>query len=118
MYLEYENAYSFYNSLMAEVMDTPGFSQFTVIDIVGNTQSGLTHFDEEIDTAGFTGPNEDLVNTYTRVSFIKYYFGLDLYMYREDTILDCDWYDEMPCYPADGSIKYLEDENRIVVKLG
>ena len=118
MYLEYENAYSFYNSLMAEVMDTPGFSQFTVIDIVGNTQSGLTHFDEEIDTAGFTGPNEDLVNTYTRVSFIKYYLGLDLYMYREDTILDCDWYDEMPCYPADGSIKYLEDEDRIVVKLG
>lgn len=117
MYLEYENAYTFYNSLMAEVMDNPDFNLFTVVDLVGNAESGLTHFDDEIDTSEFTGVNEDLVNTYTRVSFIKYYLGLDLYMYREDTILRCDWYKEMPCYPDDGSIKYLPDENRIVVKL-
>lgn len=118
MYLEYENAYAFYNSLMAEIMDNPNFNLFTVVDLVGNAETGLTHFDEEIDTSEFTGVNEDLVNTYTRVSFIKYYLGLDLYMYREDTILRCDWYEEMPCYPDEGSIKYLPDENRLVVKLG
>lgn len=117
MHLEYENAYTFYNSLMVEVMDNPNFNLFTVVDIVGNAESGLTHFTEEIYTGEFVGVNEDLVNTYTRVSFIKYYLGLDLYMYREDTILRCDWYDEMPCYPDDGSILYLGDENRLVVKL-
>ena len=117
MYLEYENAFSFYNALMAEVMDNPNFSRYTVVDIVGDAQSGLTHFTEEIDIGDFTGPNEDLVNTYTRVDFIKYYLGLDLYMYREDTILKCQWYDEMPCYPDEGSIKYLPDENRLVIKL-
>lgn len=117
MYLEYENAYTFYNALMAEVMDNPHFSRYTVIDIVGDAQSGVTDFSEKIDTSNFTGSNEDLVNIYTRVSFIKNYIGLDLYMYREDTILRCDWYDEMPCYPDDGCIKWLEDENRLVVKL-
>lgn len=117
MQLEYENAYAFYNSLMAEVMDNPNFSRYTIIDIVGDAHSGLTDFSEDIDTRSFTGPNENLVNIYTRVSFIKYYMGLDLYMYREDTILNCEWYNEMPCYPADGSIKWLEDENRIVIKL-
>ena len=117
MQLEYENAYAFYTSLMAEVMDNPNFSRYTIIDIVGDVQSGLTDFSEDIDTRSFTGPNENLVNIYTRVSFIKYYMGLDLYMYREDTILNCEWYNEMPCYPADGSIKWLEDENRIVIKL-
>ena len=116
MYLEYENAYAFYNTLMAQVMDTPGFGRYTVIDLVGNTSDGVTRFDN-IDTSGFTGPNEELVNTYTRVSFIKYYLGLDLYMYREDTVYDAAWYDEMPCYPAPGSIRLLEDEGRIVVKL-
>ena len=118
MYLEYENAYAFYNTLMAQVMDTPGFGEYTVIDPVGNTAGGVKRFDREIDTSGFTGPNEDLVNIYTRVSFIKYYLGLDLYMYREDTILNAPWYDEMPCYPADGSIIYRADEDRIIVKLG
>lgn len=117
MYLEYENAFSFYNALMAEVMDNPNFSRYTVVDIVGDAQSGLTHFTEEIDTGDFTGPNEDLVNIYTRVDFIRYYLGLDLYMYREDTILNCRWYNEMPCYPNEGSIKYLPDENRLVIKL-
>lgn len=117
MYLEYENAYAYYNTLMAQIMDTPGFSQYTVVDIVGNTDTGVTHF-PELDTGGFTGPNEDLVNTYTRVSFVKYYLGLDLYMYREDKILNADWYEDMPCYPAEGSIVYREDDNRIVVKMG
>lgn len=117
MYLEYENAFSFYNSLMADIMDTPEFSRYTVVDLVGSTDVGLTHFDDELDLGNFMGVNDDLVNIYTRVSFIKYYLGLDLYMYREDTILNCEWYNEMPSYPQEGYIKFLPDENRLVVKL-
>lgn len=117
MQLEYENAYSFYSTLMAQILETPGMEMYTVIDIVGNTDAGITHFDE-LDTHGFTGPNEDLVNTYTRASFIKYYLGLDLNLYREDVIHDFPQYDEMPCYPAEGSIAYQPQEGRIIVKLG
>lgn len=117
MQLEYENAYSFYSTLMTQILETPGMEMYTVIDIVGNTDTGITVFDE-LDTHGFTGPNDDLVNTYTRASFIKYYLGLDLNLYREDVIHDFPQYDEMPCYPAEGSIVYQPQEGRIIVKLG
>lgn len=116
MALEYEHAYAFYTGLFAEIMETPGFEEYTVIDFVGNDADGVKKLDE-IDTGLLTGPNEDLVNTYTRVYFMKYYLGMDFYSYREDIILDADWYDEMPCYPDEGSIVMRPEENRIIVKL-
>jgi len=115
MSLQYENAYAFYNTLMAQIMDTPGFDSDTVIDFVGSDAWGVKKFDE-IDTEKLTGPNDDLVNIYTRVDFMKYYMGIDLYSYREDTIY-ADWYDEMPSYPDPGSIMMRPEENRIIIKL-
>ena len=115
MALQYENAYAFYNTLMAQIMDTPGFNSDTVIDFVGSDAWGVKKFDE-IDTGKLTGPNDDLVNIYTRVDFMKYYMGIDLYSYREDTIY-ADWYDEMPSYPDPGSIMMRPEENRIIIKL-
>ena len=114
MYLQYENAYAFYNTLMAEVMDTPGFNSDTVVDFVGSDAGGIKVFDE-IDSSMLTGPNEELVNIYTRVDFIRYYLGLDLYSYMEDEIY-ADWFYEMPSYPDEGSIVMREQENRIIVK--
>jgi len=116
MALQYENAFAFYNGLLAQIMETPGFNSDTVIDFVGNDAYGVKKFDE-IDTESLTGPNDDLVNIYTRVDFMKYYLGCDLYSYREDLILNADWYDEMPSWPEEGSILMREDENRIIVKL-
>lgn len=116
MALQYEHAYAFYTTLMAQIMETPGFDQNTIIDFVGNDAAGIKTVDE-IDTALLTGPNDDLVNTYTRVYFMKYYLGMDFYSYREDTILNADWYDEMPSYPDEGSILMRPEENRIIVKL-
>lgn len=115
MALQYENAYAFYNALMAQIMDTPGFNSETIIDFVGSDAWGVKKFDE-IDTQLLTGPNDDLVNIYTRVDFMKYYMGIDLYSYREDTIY-ADWYEEMPSYPDSGSIMMRPEENRIIIKL-
>ena len=116
MALQYEHAYAFYTTLMAQIMETPGFNSDTVIDFVGNEAAGVKTVDE-IDTSMLTGPNDDLVNTYTRVYFMKYYLGMDFYSYREDTILNADWYDEMPSYPDKGSILMRPEENRIIIKL-
>lgn len=114
MFLEYENAYAFYNTLMMQVMETPGFSEYTVIDIVGN-ESRTDRELKEIDTKNLTGPNGSLVDSYTRCDFIKNYLGLDLYIYRED-IIWADWFYDMPSYPDSGSI-VMRPENRIIVKL-
>lgn len=116
MALQYENAYAFYTTLFAEIMETPGFEEYTILDFVGNDAKGVRRVDE-IDTSLLTGPNDDLVNTYTRVYFMKYYLGMDFYSYREDIILDAEWYDEMPCYPDEGSIVLRPEESRIVIKL-
>ena len=114
MFLEYENAYAFYNTLMMQVMETPGFNSETIIDIVGN--ESRTDYDlDRIDTKNLTGPNGNLVDSYTRCDFIKYYLGLDLYIYRED-IIWADWFYDMPTYPDSGSI-VMRPENRIVIKL-
>lgn len=114
MQLQYENAYAFYNTLMAQIMDTPGFEEGTVIDFVGNDASGIKVF-EEIDSSQLTGPNDELVNIYTRVDFIRHYLGLDLYAYMED-IIYADWFYELPSYPDEGSIIMRPGEPRIIIK--
>ena len=115
MALQYENAYAFYNSLLVQIMETPGFNENTVVDFVGSESWGIKEFDE-IDTSMLTGPNDELVNIYTRVYFMKYYLGLDLYSYRED-IIYADWYYDMPSWPDPGSIFMQPEENRIIIKL-
>jgi len=115
MFLEYENAYAFYNTLMAQVMATPGFNENTVIDIVGNEHRG-EYSQDRIDTKGLTGPNDNLIDIYTRCDFILNYLGQKHYIYRED-IIWIDWFYDMPVYPDPGSIIFREDENRIIVKL-
>ena len=115
MYLEYENAYAFYNALMSQVMATEGFNENTVIDIVGNEHRG-EYSQDRIDTKGLTGPNDDLIDIYTRCDFILNYLGQNHYIYRED-IIWIDWFYDMPTYPDPGSIVMREDENRIIVKL-
>ncbi len=115
MYLEYENAYAFYNTLMAQAMDTPGYSIYTVIDIVGNEHRGEYSLDS-IDTKGLVGPNENLIDIYTRCDFILNYLGQNQYMYRED-IIWIDWFYDMPVYPDPGSIMMPEGDDRVIIKL-
>lgn len=115
MALEYENAYAFYDSLMTQVMSAPGFNENTVIDIVGNEHRG-EYSQTKIDTRGLTGPNDDLIDIYTRCDFIRNYLGQEHYIYRED-IIWIDWFYDMPAYPDPGSVVLRPDENRVVIKL-
>ena len=115
MALEYENAYAFYDALMAQVMSAPGFNENTVIDIVGNEHRG-EYSPSKIDAKGLTGPNDNLIDIYTRCDFIRNYLGQEHYIYRED-IIWIDWFYDMPTYPDPGSVVLRPDENRVVIKL-
>ena len=115
MALEYENAYAFYDSLMAQVMSAPGFNENTVIDIVGNEHRG-EYSQTKIDTHGLTGPNDNLIDIYTRCDFIRNYLGQEHYIYRED-IIWIDWFYDMPTYPDPGSVVLRPEDNRVVIKL-
>ena len=116
MHLQYENAFAYYNSLMAEVMEMPGFEEGTVIDFVGSETYALPEHDW-VDTSRLTGPSDELVSIYTKVDFLRYYLGLDLYAYMEQ-IIYADWYYDMPAYPDADSVIMRPGEPRIIINMG
>ncbi|MGI5977758.1 MAG: glucosyltransferase domain-containing protein [Candidatus Limivicinus sp.] len=118
MKLEYENAYSFYQTLVTRIKSCPGFDGDTMVLISGDADN-LLHESTEIDTSNLVGVMEGLINVYSRGDFLTYYTGF------------CppapDWEDweksggseelaKMPEYPYDGSVKKIG--NFVVVKLG
>ena len=116
--LQYENAYSFYTSLMAQVKDTEGFDEDSRLAIIGR-QDNLLHTFPELDTELMLGPARDLVNIYSRENFIKYYLGFDISFASEEELdeLSADARVEaMAEYPYYGSVLKIDDY--IVVKLG
>jgi len=118
MELQYENAYSFYSSLMAQVKDTEGFEEGTELAFVGK-QDNLLHSFPQLDTELLLGPSRDLVNIYSRENFIKYYLGFDIpFASAEvcDKLENDERVSQMPEYPYYGSVQCID--GCIVVKLG
>lgn len=118
MKLEYENAYSFYSTLVTRIKSTPGYDADDMIYITGDAHE-LMHSADEIDTSDLVGVMEGLVNVYSRADFIKYYTGFDMpefdwALWDASGAGDC--VDDMPIYPYDGSVKKVD--NFIIVKLG
>ena len=116
--LQYENAYSFYTSLMAQVKNTEGFDEDTELAFIGR-QDNLLHQFPQLDTELLMGPAKDLVNIYSRENFIKYYLGFDIPFASEaslEKLSDDERVLEMAEYPYYGSVQKIDDY--IVVKLG
>ena len=118
MYLDYENAYAFYTSVAAQVRMTEGFDADSKIAILGEASTGLSH-SPELDLGELVGPNRDLVNVYTRESFLRRYVGFDVaFANQEEKLMlqEMDEVKQMPAYPNYGFIQKVGDY--IVVKLG
>ena len=116
--LQYENAYSFYTALMAQVKNTEGFDENTQLAIIGR-QDNLLHTFPELDTDLLMGPANELVNIYSRENFIKYYLGFDIPFASEEELASLGEdarVQEMAEYPYYGSVKKIDDY--MVVKLG
>ena len=118
MYLQYENAYSFYSILLSRVESTPGFDENTKLAIIGAQDNAITSFDE-IDTGYIMGPSKDLINIYSRENFLRRYLGCDIRLAsaREISMLEkTEYFAEMAEYPYYGSVRKIGDF--VVVKLG
>lgn len=119
MKLAYENAYSYYSSVMTTVINTPGFDQNCKVALVRSNpirqKYDITkHYDEN----AITGVKRDLINVYSRESFIKYFLAYDVNFATEEEIealQQTDEFKEMAIYPYYGSVKKLD--NYIVVRL-
>ena len=118
LYLQYENAYATYSSIITQVKLTEGFDENCKLAVLGKG-SNLLYIPEELDTGDLAGPEQDLVNVYTRERLIRRYLGFDMpFASNEETsMLWADpRYEAMPAYPYPGSVQKIDDF--IVVKLG
>lgn len=118
LYLQYENAYSFYSILLTRVENTDGFDENCSLAIIGDQDNTLRRFDE-IDVGYIQGPSYDLVNIYSREKFFNYYLGSSIPFADNETkerIKTDARFLEMPEYPYYGSVRKIDD--CIVVKLG
>ncbi len=116
--LQYENAYAFYTILAARVQSSPGFDESCSLALVGR-QETMLHTFPELDTDLFLGVNRDLINVYSRDSFIRRYLGFDIAFAGEEELesLENDpRVTEMPVYPYYGSVRRID--GTIVVRLG
>lgn len=117
MHIAYENAYSFYTSLIGQVKQTPGFDEEKKLALIGESEN-LVHYADELGGNYIKGLNQDLINVYSREQYIKYYIGFDIQFASEEEkseIIETATFEKMPEYPWYGSVAIIDDY--VVVKL-
>jgi len=118
MHLTYENAYSFYTSLVTQIKMRPEFDQNTKVALIGRADNYIYEA-EEFGDSQIMGIDEVMINAYSKEEFIKYYIGFDIEFASEEQKIQLaatKQFKEMPEYPYYGSIQKIEDY--IVVNLG
>ena len=119
LHLDYENTYSFFTGLIAEIKMTEGFDEESRIAIIGKTDKLLSSF-EELESLGLTGITvfELDINNNGRDKFIQRYCGFDVPFATEEEmnwIRNQEAFTQMNEYPYYGSIAKID--NYIVVKM-
>ena len=118
LHLRYENAYSFYTSLAADIKMMPQFGEDTSIAILGTWQEPDFYEEKFPFLIQLTGTKGFLPDSYSRARFLEYYIGLPIPCASEDEIAAIeasDAYQAMPVYPYYGSMEFFGDI--LVVKL-
>lgn len=119
--LTYENTYAFYNSLVTRIESTEGFNKNTKIAIIGEysgeKETNLADKFTKLDHFVGTDSNIELINSYSKECFIKYYIGVDFEYVTEEELeklSNSEEVQKMNIYPYEGSIKNIN--NVIVIK--
>ncbi len=117
LFLEYENAYSLATTLVTQIRSVPDYKPEDRIVLFPAAGDAL-HFAPEFGTEeeaehDLMGIQFQLLTGYTEADFISRYIGaqMNILDYKEalHEITDRDW-DRMPVYPAEGSIRRIEDD--------
>jgi hypothetical protein len=117
LYLNYENAYAFYTSVVTEVKMTPGFDSGSKIALVGNASQALYPYWEFDDLQDLIGAQFS-VNANNRESFIRYYIGFNVPFADSgevEALRQTQEFAQMSVYPYYGSVQKIGEY--IVVRL-
>ena len=116
LFMQFEQAHSFYTSIITELRQDPGFNEDSVICIVGDNSI----FDNAgIDLNNLAGMREGIVGTYSQSEFIRFYLGMTLNVAGwdiTDVLAEREEVIQMPPYPYYGSVQKLD--GYFVIRLG
>lgn len=118
LHLRYENAYSFYTSLTAQIRQHPEFREGTRIAVIGDWQSPDFYNQHMEFTEYLIGVKGFLPSDYSAPAFLEYYIGFPAEYVSEaeaEAIRQSEAYRNMSVYPYYGSMEQIEDV--IVIKL-
>lgn len=118
LHLRYENAYTFYTTLLADLKQMPEFTEDSRLAIIGTWQAPA-FYERNLDfTLNLTGVTGFSPNLYSQSSFLEYYLGVSIPFATEEEIAQIQQtqtFRDMPCYPYSGSTQAFGD--LLVVKL-
>ena len=116
LFFEYENAYSLATTLVTQIRSLPGYEptdRVVIYPSAGNSLMFAPEFGTEDEAAhDLMGIQMQLLTGYTEGDFIRRFVGAELNVVSHEQARREVWdgdYERMPEYPADGSIKRLED---------
>ena len=118
LHLRYENAYSFYTSLVADIKLTPGFDENTRLAVIGTYREPDYYLEQFPFSDHVTGTDGFLPDIYSKDRFLEYYIGFPIPMVSDEEIAAITAtaeFEEMALYPYYGSMKLIDDI--LVVKL-
>ena len=118
LHLRYENAYSFYTSIIADIKMTPGFDENTKLAVIGTYREPDYYLEKFPFSDHVTGTDGFLPDIYSKDKFLEYYLGFPIPMASEEEIAAITAtaeFEEMAVYPYYGSLKLVDDI--LVVKL-
>lgn len=118
LHLRYENAYSFYTSLTAQIRQMPQFQEGTQIAVIGGWKTPDFYYQHMEFTDYLMGVKGFLPSDYSAPHFMEYYIGFPAEFVspeKAEQIRQTEAFRDMPVYPYYGSMDVIDDV--IVVKL-
>lgn len=118
LYLNYENAYTFYSTLVADIKMMPEFDENTKLAIIGEATLPEYYELQFADTRSITGLCGFTINCYSQSRFLEYYLGFSIPSASQeeiDAISASAEFEQMAVYPYYGSMQMFGDI--LVVKL-
>ena len=117
MQLTYEQATSFYTTLVTQIKSVEGYSDelpIAVVESSSDIEDKTLYRNDVMNVFDISGRDEVLVETYSREYLLAFYCGFSPEYINMDE-LPKEVTDAMPVYPADGSIQVIDGV--IAVKL-
>lgn len=115
MHMQYEQAYSYWNTLITKIKSTDGYQASMEIALIGYPQDSTFYRNDEFASYNMGGRTQDLVNIYCREKFLYRYMGFKPAFTDDLTAEERSEAESMPLYPDDGSIKVVG--NKVIVKM-